>query len=163
LSFVITVPVSKLQRKREQELIQVTTKNWRRKRPRHRGPVRIFRATFSSFFYNERIHQPLEFENYVKIARVARSEADIRRIRVRLEEKGRRHFRYWLRKHLNVHLDRRVQVNFEKEQRAERQIEQAYASVRRLMMRRIDRRWVAENLPSGKMSFAKKRRKHGRK
>jgi hypothetical protein len=153
--------VSKLWRKRKQELIRVTARNGRRKRPQHRGPVRIFRATFSSFFYDERIHQPLEFENYVKIARVARSEADIRRIRARLEEKGRRHFRYWLRKHLNVHLDRRVQVNFEKEQRAKRQVEATRATVRRLLMRRINKRWEAEDLPTGTMRFAKRPSKHG--
>ena len=151
MSFLITVSA----------VIQVTAKSRRRKRQRHRGPVRIFRATFSSFFYDERIHQPLEFENYVKIARVARSEADIRRIRARLEEKGRRHFRYWLRKHLNVHLDRRVQVNFEKEQRAERQVEATRATVRRLLMRRINKRWEAEDLPTGTMRFAKRPRKHG--
>jgi hypothetical protein len=62
-----------------------------------------------------------------------------------------------------VRLDRAVRVNFEKEQRAKRQVQQVYASVRRLMMRRIDRRWVAENLPSGKMRFARRRTKLVRK
>jgi hypothetical protein len=145
LSFVITVSA----------VIHVTAKIMRRKRQRHRGPVLIFRPTLSSFFYDERIHQPLEFEMYLKIARAAESEADIAHIRAQLEEKGRRHFRYWLLKHLNVRLDRRVLVNFEKEQRAKRQVEAPRATVRRLMMRRIDRRWVAENLPSGTMRFAK--------
>jgi hypothetical protein len=103
----------------------------------------------------------LEFEAYIKISRRARRKADIRRIRSALEQKGRRHFHYWLLKHLNVRLERSVQVNFEKEQRAKRQVEQTCATVLRLQMRRIDRRWVAEELPSGKMRFAK-RRKLGR-
>jgi hypothetical protein len=101
-------------------------------------------------------------EMYLNINRAARTRADIRRIRSELEQKGRKHFHYWFFKHLNIRLERPVHVNFEKEQRAKRQVEQVYASVRRLMMRRIDRRWVAEKLPSGTMRFAKRRRKHGR-
>ena len=133
----------------------------RRRNRRQRSPVRTFRMTVSSFHYDERRHQPLEFESYFKTNRRARRRADIKRIRSALEQKGRRHFHYWLLKHLNVRLERSVLVNFEKEQRAKRQVEQVYASVRRLMMRRIDRRWVAEELPSGKMRFAR-RREHGK-
>jgi acid stress-induced BolA-like protein IbaG/YrbA len=118
--------------------------------------------TASSFDYDQRKHQPVEIEMYFNINRAAGTTAEIRRIRNVLEQKGRKHFHYWIHKHLNVRLDRAVRVNFEKEQRAKRQ-QQVYASVRRLMMRRIDRRWVAEELPSGKMRFAKKRRKHGRR
>jgi len=143
-------------------VIQVTAKRKRRKRQPRRSPVRVFRATFSSFHYDERRHQPLEFEMYVKIARRARTAADVKRIRALLEEKGRRHFRYWILKHLNARLDRRVQVNFEKEQRAKKQVEQARATVRRLLMRRVNRRWEAQELPPGTMRFAKRRRKHGR-
>jgi hypothetical protein len=105
----------------------------------------------------------LEFEAYIKISRRARRKADIRRIRSALEQKGRRHFHYWFLKHLNVRLERSVQVNFEKEQRAKRQVEQTCATVLRLQMRRIDRRWVAEKLPSGTMRFTKRRRKYGRR
>lgn len=133
-----------------------------RKRGRKR-PVRNFRMTASSFDYDERRHQPVEMEMYFNINRTARTIAEIRRIRSELEQKGRKHFHYWIHKHLNVRLDRAVRVNFEKEQRAKRQVQQVYASVRRLMMRRIDRRWVAEKLPSGTMRFAKKRKKHGRR
>jgi hypothetical protein len=118
--------------------------------------------TQSSFDYDERRHQGIEYEMYFNINRAARTDADIRRIRRQLEQKGREHFHYWLLKHLNVRLNRVVRVNFEKELRAKRQIQQAYASVRRLMMRRIDRRWVAEDLPSGRMRFAKRMRRHGR-
>jgi hypothetical protein len=100
---------------------------------------------------------------YFKLNRKTRRRIDIARIRSVLAEKGRRHFHYWLLKHLNVQLDRTVHVNFEKEQRAKRQVEQTCASVRRLIMHRVDRRWVAENLPSGKMRFAKRRRRHGRR
>ena len=119
--------------------------------------------TVSSFDYDELKHQPVELEMYFNINRAARTTPEIRRIRSELEQKGRKHFRYWIRKHLNVRFDRAVRVNFEKEQRAKRQVQQAYASVRRLMMHRIDRRWVAENLPSGKMRFAKRRTKLVRK
>lgn len=103
----------------------------------------------------------MEFEAYFKISRRAGRKTEIRRIRGALEQKGRRHFHYWLLKHLNVRLERRVQVNFEKEQRAKRQMEQARASVRRLLMRRVNKRWVAQELPSGTMRFAKRRRKRG--
>jgi hypothetical protein len=104
----------------------------------------------------------LEIEAYFKISRRARTRADIRRIRKQLEEKGRRHFHYWLLKHLNVQLERPVHVSFEKELRAKRQVEQAHASVRRLVMRRVNKRWEAQELPSGRMRFAKRQRKLGR-
>lgn len=123
------------------------------------APVRMFRMTVSSFSYHEQKHQLFEYEMHYKIARRARTRADIKRIRKQLEEKGRRHFHYWLLKHLKVRLDREVRVNFEHEERPKKQIVQTHASVRRLMMRRIDRRWVAEELPSGRMRFAKTRRK----
>jgi hypothetical protein len=124
--------------------------------------ARTFRMTVSSFHYDERGHQPLEFEMYFRIARRARRRRDTERIRALLEEKGRRHFRYWLLKHLTIRLDRAIQTNFEKEQRAKRQVEQARASVRRLLMRRVNKRWEAQELPSGTMRFAEWRRKHGR-
>jgi hypothetical protein len=117
--------------------------------------------TLSSFGYDDRRHQAIEYEMYFKINRRARTRADIKRIRTDLELKGRKHFHYWLLRHLKVRLERTIQVNFEKEQRAKRQVEQAYASVRRLLLHRIDRRWVAEELPSGRMRFAEWRRKHG--
>jgi len=135
----------------------------RERRQRGRVLVRTFRMTVSSFHYDERRHQPLEFESYFKISRKARRRADITRIRSALEQKGRRHFHYWLLKHLKVRLERSVQVNFEKEQRAKRQVEQTRATVLRLQMRRVNRRWVAEKLPSGTMRFAKRQRKLGRK
>jgi hypothetical protein len=136
-----------------------TIRGKRRRKP----AIRRFRMTASSFDYDERRHQPIELEMYLNISRAARTTANIRRVRSELEQKGRKHFRYWILKHLNLRLERAVHVNFEKEQRSERQVEQSYASVRRLMMRRVDRRWVAENLPSGKMRFAKRRRRHGRR
>ena len=134
-----------------------------RKNRRRKAPVRVFKMTASSFDYDKKMHHPVELEMYFNINRAARGEADIRRIRTELELKGRRHFHYWIRKHLKLQLDRPLHVNFEKEQRAKRQVEQGCASVRRLMMCRIDRRWVAENLPSGKMRFAKRRTKLARK
>ncbi len=133
-----------------------------KRRRRRKVPFRTFRMTVSSFHYDERGHQALEFEMYFRIARGARTGADIKRIRAALEEKGRRHFRYWLLKHLNARLDRRVQVNFEKEQRAKTQVEQARASVRRLLMRRVNKRWEAQELLLGTMRFMERRRKLGR-
>jgi len=133
----------------------------RQRRPRP-GPVRVFRTTVSSFSYHEQKHQLFEYEMHLKIARRARTRADVKRIRKQLEEKGRKHFHYWLLKHLKVSLDREVRVNFEHEQRAKKQIAQTHASVRRFVMRRVDRRWDAQELPSGRMRFAKRRRKHGR-
>jgi hypothetical protein len=128
-----------------------------------RGPVRTFRMTISSFHYDESRRQLLEYESYFKIDRRARDVAEIARIRTALEQKGRRHFSYWLLKHLNVRLDRRVQVNFEKEQRAKRQVEQARASVHRLLMRRVNKRWEAQELPPGTMRFVKRRSKRAKK
>lgn len=141
----------------------MTGMSWGKKNRRRKAPVRVFKMTVSSFDYDREKHHPVEVEMYFKINRVARREADIRRIRTELELRGRKHFHYWIRKRLNLQFDRSVHVNFEKEQRAKRQAEQGYASVRRLIMRRIDRRWVAENLPSGKMRFAKRRTKLVRK
>jgi len=140
----------------------MTVRSRGKKNRRRKAPVRVFKMTASSFDYDKQRHQPVEIEMYYNINRAARRRANIIRIRNELELKGRKHFHYWILKHLNVRLERSVHVNFEKEQRAKRQVEQTYASVRRLMMRRIDRRWVGENLPSGKMRFASRRRKHGR-
>lgn len=130
---------------------------------RSKAPVCTFRMTASSFDYDQRRHQPVEFEMYFTISRAAGTTDDINRIRSELKQKGHKHFRYWILKQMKVRLERAVHVNFEKEQRAKSQVEQGCASVRRLMMRRIDRRWVAENLPSGKMRFAKRRTKLVRK
>jgi hypothetical protein len=116
----------------------------------------------SSFHYDEGKHQLFEYEMDFKIARRAGTTADIKRIRGQLEEKGRRHFHYWLFKHLNVSLDREVRVNFEHELRAEKQIVQTHAFVRRFVMRRVNKRWEDQELPSGTIGFAKRRRKHGR-
>jgi hypothetical protein len=119
--------------------------------------------TVSSFSYHEQKHQLFEYEMHLKIPRRARTRAHVKRIRKQLEEKGRRHFHYWLLKHLKVSLDREVRVNFEHEQRAKKQIAQTHASVRRFVMRRVNKRWEAEELPSGTIGFAKTRRKkHGR-
>jgi hypothetical protein len=141
----------------------VTGVSWSKKRRRRKAPVRVFKMTVSSFEYDRKKHHPVELEMYFNINRAARRKADIRRIHTELELKGRKHFHYWLFKHLNMRLERSVHIDFEKEERAKRQVEQVYASVRRLMMRRIDRRWVAENLPSSKMRFAKRRTKLVRK
>ena len=125
--------------------------------------MRVFRMTASSFHYDERRHQPLEFEMYFKISRRARTGANIKRVRSVLERKGRRHFHYWLLKYLKVRMEREVRVNFEHEERAKKQIVDAYATVRRLVMRKINRRWEAQELPQGTMRFAKRWRRHGRK
>jgi hypothetical protein len=119
--------------------------------------------TIATFDYDKPTHQLVEYEMHFKIARRARTEADVKRIRRQLEEKGRRHFHYWLLKHLKVQLDREVRVSFEHEERAKRQVAEAYASIRRFLMRRVNRRWEAEELPSCRMRFAKRSRKHGRR
>lgn len=118
--------------------------------------------TVSSFYYDERGHHAVEVEMYFNINRAARGRTDIRRIQDELRLKGRKHFRYWVLKHLNVQLQRPIYDNFEKELRAKEQVEQARASVRRLLMRRVNKRWEAQELPSGTMRFAQWRRKHGR-
>ena len=142
-------------------MIQVTGKGKGKRKRRRKASVCTFKPTVSSFFYDQPSRQLVEYEFYMKIARRARTRADIKSIRAILEEKARRHFRSWLLRHLNVRLDRPVHVSFEREQREKRQVEQAYASVQRLVLRRVDKRWEAQDLPSGRMRFAK-RRKLGR-
>ena len=117
----------------------MTGMSWGKKNRRRKAPVRVFKMTASSFDYDRKRHRSVELEMYFNINRAARREADIRRIRTELELRGRKHFHYWIRKRLSLQLDRPVHVNFEKEQRAKRQVEQGYASVRRLIMCRIDR------------------------
>lgn len=134
-----------------------------RRRRRGKPPVRMFRMTVSSYYYDKPSRQLAEYEFYFKIARRARTRADIRRIRTALEEKGRRHYRSWLLRHLKIRLDRELPPpKFEREERARRQVEQPYASVRRLVMRKINRRWEPQELPSGTMRFARRRRRHAK-
>jgi Iap family predicted aminopeptidase len=107
--------------------------------------------TVSTFHYNEKDKQLSEYENYFKIARTG----DANRIRARLAEKGRRHFRRWLTRN-GISQQREIEVNFELEQAAKRQ--QKYATIRRLVLRRVDKRWVAEELKPGKMRYSKRPR-----
>ena len=128
-----------------------------------KGTVRTFRMTTSSYYYDESRRELLEYENYFKMDRRARDVAQIVRIRTALEQKGRRHFRSWLLRHLKVHLDHKVDSKFEWEYRAKRQVEQSIASVQRFVLFRVDRRWEATELPSGTMRFTKRRTKRGKK
>jgi hypothetical protein len=119
--------------------------------------------TVSSFHYDESRRELLEYEMYFKIDRKARDVEDIVRIRSELEKKGCRHFRNWLLRHLKVHLERKVDAGFEWEYRAERQVEQFRASVRRFVLFRVDRQWQPMSLLPGTMRFAKRRMKRRRK
>jgi len=128
-----------------------------------RRPARIFRVTASSFHSDEETGQLLEYEMYFSTTKPARTLADIRRIRTKLTEKVRTHYRAWLLRHMGVRVGK-VNVNFEPEYRAPKQVEQQYALVKRFVLRRIDRKWQARELQSGKMRFTTKRRaRHGRK
>ena len=129
-----------------------------------KGTVRTFRMTTSSYYYDESRRELLEYEMYFKIDRGARDVAQIVRIRTALEQKGCRHFRSWLLRHLKVHLDRKVDAKFEWEYRAKTQVEQPRASVRRFILFRVDRRWEPMLiLPPGTMRFAKRRMKRHKK
>lgn len=136
--------------------------SWVGKRRRSKTPVRTFRMTASSFFYDEQRRQLLEYEMYFKINRKARDE-DVVRIRGELERKGRRHFRDWLVRHLRVHLDHKVEAKFEWEYRAKTQVEQYRASVRRYVLFRVDRRWEPMILSPGTMRFVKRPMKRRKK
>jgi len=131
--------------------------------PSPRAPILIFRMTVSSYYYDESRRELLEHEMYFRIARRARDVEAIMRIRSALDEKGRRHFRRWLLRHLKVRLDHKVDAKFEREERAKRQVTQSRASVRRFVMLRVDKRWEATELPSGTMRFTKRRTKRGKK
>jgi len=122
-------------------------------------PVRIFRMTISAYDYDEQTKQLIEHEMYFIAAKRARTVNDVKRIRAILAEKGRRHYRAWLLRHLNVSV-KTIHVNFEPEYRAKRQVEQKFASVDRFALRRVDQRWQAEELPPGKMRLISKRRVH---
>ena len=128
-----------------------------------KAPIRVFRMTVSSYYYDESRRELFEHEMYFKINRRARDVEDIVRIRNELEKKGRRHFRDWLLRHLKVHLDHKVDAWFEREYRAKKQVDQSRASVRRFVMFRVDRRWEPMELPSGTMRFAKRRMKRTNK
>jgi len=126
-----------------------------------RGPVRIFKVTASSFHYDEEKQQLCEYEMYFTIARRAGTVTDIKRIRTALDKKVRPHYRSWLLRHVDVRVET-IHVNFEPEYRARRQVEEQYATVDRIVLRRVNKRWQGEKLQSGKMRFlTKRRRRHG--
>ena len=128
-----------------------------RKKPKPKRPARLYRMTVSTFWYNEETHQLSEYEAHFKIAR----RGDIRHIRRKLAEKGLSHFKRWLKRVDKTWKPeeqyRKIKVAFEKEQYARK--EEAHASVRRLVMRRVKKRWVAKELASGTMRYSKRRRK----
>jgi hypothetical protein len=136
------------------------SRNSRRKKHRkpRKAPVRIFRVTASSYSYNEKTSQLSEIEMYFSLAKRAATLFDIKRIRTKLSKKVCRHYRSWVLRHLNVRVGT-VHVNFEPEFRARKQVEQAYASVDRFVLRRVRGKWEAQQLESGKMQFPTKRRR----
>jgi len=126
-----------------------------RKKPKR--PIRLYRVTISTFWYNEETRQLCEFEMHFKIAR----RGDIRHVRRKLAERGLGHFKRWLKRVDRTWKPeeqyRKIKVAFEKERYARK--EQAHASVRRFVMRRVKRRWVAKELRAGRMRYARKRSK----
>jgi len=128
-----------------------------KKKPKPKRPARLYRMTISTFWYNEDTHQLSEYEAHFKIPR----RGDIRHVRRKLAEKGLGHFKRWLKREDKTWKPeeqyRKIKVAFEKERYARK--EAAYASVRRFVMRRVKRRWVAKELPVGKMRYTKKRPK----
>lgn len=118
--------------------------------------VMTHRMTVSTFHYDHKEKKLSEYEMYFKIAR----RGDPTKIRANLAEKGREHFRKWLNRH-DIPLQRDTEVHFELEQAAKRT--QEYASVRRFVIRRINKRWVAEELAPGRMRYGRRRRKHGKR
>ena len=78
------------------------------RKKRAKEPGAYFQVDRLLFDYDELKHQPVELEMYFNINRAALTTAEIRRIRSELEQKGRKHFRYWIHKHLNVRFDRAV-------------------------------------------------------
>ena len=129
----------------------------KKQRIRRKPPVRTFRMTISTFHYNKTSQQFYEIEMYFKVDRAASTKSAIRRIRSQLQSRGSRHFRRWLCKYQNL-LVSKIYINFEHERRSSRQVEQSYVSVRRLIMQRVNRRWEAQELPSGKMLYAQRSR-----
>lgn len=119
-------------------------------------PVRVYRMTIASTWYDEEAHHAREYETHCKVARRGR----IRNTRRHLAKRGVPHFqqniyrlfRRWVPK-------RRVRVAFEREQptllkKSERLIK---IEVRR--MEGKGKRWKAYALPSRVLTFVKKKRK----
>jgi len=116
--------------------------------------IRLFKMTISTFWYEKETHQLLEFEIHVKIAR----RGSIKTVRRRLAKLGGRHLQNWLRRERKIWIPRRkLRTAFERETYARKQ--EAYATVRRFSMRRVKKKWVAKELPAGRMKYSRKRRK----
>lgn len=126
-------------------------KTIRRKR---KPAVRLYRMTIATFHYDKPTHQLIEYEMHFKIARAG----DVRRVRRRLANLGAAYFQRWLHRTHEISIPKRkLKIAFEREARAK--VEQDLATVRRFVMRRVKKRWVAQELPSGTMSYVRRKKR----
>jgi hypothetical protein len=111
--------------------------------------------TIATFHYDKPTHQLIEYEMHFKIAR----RGDIGRVRRRLAKRGAAHFQRWLHHTREISIPKRkLKIAFEREAHARPPQERA-VSVRRFVMRRVKKRWRAQELPSGTMSYVKRRKR----
>lgn len=123
---------------------------------RHR-PIRLYRATASSTWYDEKEQKAKEFELHYSVAR----HGEIKTVRKHLADRIVPHFQQaayrlskrWIRKS-------RVKVRFEREQPALRSQRLILIDARRMEYR--GRQWKAYRLPSRTLSYARRRRRRQR-
>jgi hypothetical protein len=126
----------------------------RRRKLRRRKPLRLYRMTIATFWYDSETRQLVEYEMHFKIAR----RGKLRTVRARLAKLGVKHLQSWLRRHLKISIPKgKLKIAFEREAHAK--VQQQKASVRRFVMHRVKGRWTSKELPAGTMSYVRRRRR----
>ena len=139
---------------RRHKRIRIRSSGRSSRRPR---PVRLYRTTASSTWYDEKEQKAKEFELHYSVAR----HGEIKTIRKHLADRIVPHFqrtvyrasKRWIPK-------RRVKVRFEREQPALRSQQLIRVEARRMEYR--GRQWKAYRLPPRTLNYAKRKRRRKR-
>ena len=125
-----------------------------KKQARLKKPVRMFRTTISSTWYDEETRQVHEFEIHMKVAR----RGIIRNVRRYLARRGVPYFQQTIYRSYRRWIPKgKIRVAFEREEPARKIERMIRIETRR--MEGVGKRWKAYPLPSRVLSYAKKRRK----
>jgi len=117
-------------------------------------PVRTFRMTISSLWYDKKARRAREYELHFRVAR----RGGIRNVRRHLARRGVPYFQRTIyRKYKRWIPKGRIKVRFEREEPARKVERTIQIEVRR--MEGKGRQWKAYRMPSRVLSYAKKRRK----
>jgi hypothetical protein len=121
---------------------------------RVRRPLRAYRATVSSVWYDAKTKCAREYEQHFRVAR----RGKIRNVRQHLAKRGVPYFQRTIYRLYKRWIPRRkIKIQFEKEQRATR-VEPTITIESRSMTYK-GKQWKAIPLPSRTISYAKRRRK----